>query len=141
MKVIITENYEEMSKKAAEIIIDVVKNNPQAILGLATGSSPIGTYQNMIKDHVENGTSYHKVEVALDKLVFKPGAAGLYYTGVFLFDEVVAENLTSGIALSTAQLSRVCRGCPIAQVLALFPFLAREGDTSHIALARVPGRQ
>ena len=50
MKVIITENYEEMSKKAAEILIDIVKNNPNAILGLATGSSPIGTYQNMIKE-------------------------------------------------------------------------------------------
>ena len=42
MKVIITENYEEMSKKAAEIIIELVKNNPNAILGLATGSSHIG---------------------------------------------------------------------------------------------------
>ena len=42
MKVIITENYDEMSKKAAEIMIDLVKKNPNAILGLATGSSPIG---------------------------------------------------------------------------------------------------
>ena len=51
MNVIITENYDEMSKKAAEIIINVVKNNPNAVLGLATGSSPIGTYKNMIEDH------------------------------------------------------------------------------------------
>ena len=70
MKVIITENYEEMSKKAAEIIIEVVKNNPSAVLGLATGSSPIGTYQNMIKDHKENGTSYKGVHtVNLDEYV------------------------------------------------------------------------
>ncbi len=70
MKVIITENYEEMSEKAAEIIIDVVKNNPSAVLGLATGSSPIGTYQNMIKDHKENGTSYKNVHtVNLDEYV------------------------------------------------------------------------
>ena len=54
MNVIITENYDEMSKKAAEIIIDIVKNNPNAILGLATGSSPIGTYKNMAKAY-ENG--------------------------------------------------------------------------------------
>ena len=51
MKVIITENYDEMSKKAAEIIIDLVKKNPNAILGLATGSSPIGTYKYMIEDY------------------------------------------------------------------------------------------
>ncbi len=70
MKVIITENYQEMSAKAAEIIIDVVKNNPNAILGLATGSSPIGTYQNMIKDCKENGTSYKNVKtVNLDEYV------------------------------------------------------------------------
>lgn len=70
MKVIVTENYEEMSKKAAEIIIDIVKNNPSAVLGLATGSSPIGTYQNMIKDYKENGTSYKGVHtVNLDEYV------------------------------------------------------------------------
>ena len=70
MQVIITENYEEMSKKAAKLIIGIVKNNPNAILGLATGSSPIGTYQNMIKDHKENGTSYKAVRtVNLDEYV------------------------------------------------------------------------
>jgi glucosamine-6-phosphate deaminase len=70
MKVIITENYEEMSKKAAEILIGIVKENPNAVLGLATGSSPIGAYQNMIKDHKENGTSYKGVHtVNLDEYV------------------------------------------------------------------------
>ena len=70
MKVIITENYEEMSKKAAEIIIEIVKNNPSAVLGLATGSSPIGVYQNMAKDYRENGTSYKGVTtVNLDEYV------------------------------------------------------------------------
>ena len=70
MKVIITENYEEMSKKAAEIMIELVKNNPNAVLGLATGSSPIGMYQNMAKDCKENGTSYKNVStVNLDEYV------------------------------------------------------------------------
>jgi glucosamine-6-phosphate deaminase len=70
MKVIVVENYEEMSAKAAEILTDIVKNNPKAVLGLATGSSPIGTYQNMAKDHKENGTSYQNVvTVNLDEYV------------------------------------------------------------------------
>ncbi len=70
MKVIVTENYQEMSDKAAQIIIDVIKANPNAVLGLATGTSPIGTYQNMIKDHKENGTSYKTVKtVNLDEYV------------------------------------------------------------------------
>ncbi len=70
MKVIITENYDEMSKKAAEIMIELVKNNPNAVLGLATGSSPIGMYQYMAKDCKENGTSYKNVSsVNLDEYV------------------------------------------------------------------------
>ena len=70
MKVIVVENYEEMSAKAAEILTNIVKNNPKAVLGLATGSSPIGTYQNMAKDHKENGTSYQDVvTVNLDEYV------------------------------------------------------------------------
>lgn len=57
-----------MSDKAAEIVIDVVKNKPDAVLGLATGSTPIGLYKNMIKDHKENGTSYKNVKtVNLDE--------------------------------------------------------------------------
>ena len=68
MKVIIIKNYEEMSSKAFEIMADVVKNNPDAVLGLATGSTPIGLYKNMIKDHNENGTSYKNIKtVNLDE--------------------------------------------------------------------------
>ena len=68
MKVIITKNYEEMSSKAFEIMADVVKNKPDAVLGLATGSTPIGLYKNMIKDHNENGTSYKNIKtVNLDE--------------------------------------------------------------------------
>ncbi|MEG0095147.1 MAG: glucosamine-6-phosphate deaminase [Erysipelotrichaceae bacterium] len=58
MKVIVVENYEEISKKAFEVMKEIVTSKPNAVLGLATGSSPIGLYENMIKDHTENHTSY-----------------------------------------------------------------------------------
>ncbi len=61
MKVIVTENYDEMSKQAAKIMIDVVKSNPKAVIGLATGSTPLGLYAEMIKDHKQNGTSYKDI--------------------------------------------------------------------------------
>lgn len=68
MKVIIAKNYDEVSQKAAEIVIDVVKNNPNAVLGLATGSTPLGLYAEMIKDHKQNGTSYKNIKtVNLDE--------------------------------------------------------------------------
>lgn len=106
MKVIVTENYEEMSKKAAEIIIGIVKNNPQAVLGLATGSSPIGTYQNMAKDHRENGTSYKDVRtVNLDEyvgLTADHDQSYAYFMRTNLFDHIDVKlentNLPSGSA-------------------------------------------
>lgn len=68
MKVIIAKNYDEANQKAAEIVIDVVKNNPNAVLGLATGSTPLGLYAEMIKDHKQNGTSYKNIKtVNLDE--------------------------------------------------------------------------
>ena len=62
MKVIVTENYDEMSEKAFKIVKEVVVNNKNAVLGLATGSTPLGLYAEMIKDHKENGTSYKNVK-------------------------------------------------------------------------------
>ena len=68
MKIIVTKDYEEMSATAAEIVLAVVKENPAALLGLATGSTPIGLYKNLIADHKKNGTSYKRVStVNLDE--------------------------------------------------------------------------
>ncbi|WAA11962.1 glucosamine-6-phosphate deaminase [Fervidibacillus halotolerans] len=61
MKLIQVRDYEEMSKKAADIVISYVKANPNAVLGLATGSTPTGLYKNLIEDHRKNGTSYKSV--------------------------------------------------------------------------------
>lgn len=61
MKVIIKENYDEVSYEAFKVMKEVLKN-PSATLGLATGSSPIGLYKNMIADHKENHTSYKDVK-------------------------------------------------------------------------------
>lgn len=60
-KIIITENYDELSKKAFEVMKEVVTSKERPVLGLATGSSPLGLYQNMIADHKENKTSYKNV--------------------------------------------------------------------------------
>ena len=106
MKVIVTKNYDEMSEKAAEILINVVKNNPSAVLGLATGSSPIGTYKNMIKDCKENGTSYKKVStVNLDEYVSlnkDHDQSYAYFMRTNLFDHIDIDqtntNLPCGVA-------------------------------------------
>ena len=70
MKIIKVKNYEEMSEEAFKVVLEVVKNNPEAVLGLATGSTPLGLYAKMIEDHKENGTSYAECRaVNLDEYV------------------------------------------------------------------------
>lgn len=61
MEIIICENYEEVSQKAAQIMLNVIKDKENAVIGLATGSTPIGLYQNLIKDHQDHQTSYESV--------------------------------------------------------------------------------
>lgn len=49
MRVIITVNYDEMSKKAAEIVKKQIKEKPNTVLGLATGSTPLVMYKHLIE--------------------------------------------------------------------------------------------
>ena len=68
MKIIVTKDYEELSTRAAKVMLEVVKANPYAVLGLATGTTPLGLYAHMIADHEKHGTSYaHVRTVNLDE--------------------------------------------------------------------------
>lgn len=49
MRLILCENYEEMSLQGAKIFASQIILKPDSILGLATGSTPVGLYQNLIK--------------------------------------------------------------------------------------------
>jgi len=51
MEVIIKNDYLEMSKCAAQKIGELVKNKPNCVIGLATGGTPIGTYEELITLH------------------------------------------------------------------------------------------
>ena len=62
MKVIVVKDYQAMSDLAAEIIANTIKANPSCTLGLATGSSPIGTYQNLVKDVKAGEISFKDVK-------------------------------------------------------------------------------
>ncbi|MDY2880757.1 MAG: glucosamine-6-phosphate deaminase [Candidatus Borkfalkiaceae bacterium] len=106
MKVIVTKNYEEMSKEAAKILLAVVKEKPDAVLGLATGSTPIGTYREMIADHEKNGTSYRRIRtVNLDEyagLDENSDQSYVYFMRKNLFDfldiDVANTNIENGKA-------------------------------------------
>ncbi len=61
MIIIKSQDYSEMSWKAAQIIAAQVTAKPDSVLGLATGSTPVGTYQELIRYHEEDGLSFNKV--------------------------------------------------------------------------------
>ena len=58
-KVITVKNADEAAVEAFKVMKDFLK--PGNVLGLATGSTPLGLYALMIKDHKENGTSYKDI--------------------------------------------------------------------------------
>ncbi len=69
----ITESYEAMSKEAAAIVADRIRRKPNLVLGLATGSTPLGLYQELIRMHNEEGLSFAKVTTFnLDEYVGLP---------------------------------------------------------------------
>lgn len=61
MQFIKVENYEQLSEKAAQIIADVVTAKPNCVLGLATGSSPVGTYKKLGEWNKEGKLDFSKV--------------------------------------------------------------------------------
>ena len=61
IKVSITKDYGEMSKRAARLIADSIRNKPNLVLGLATGSTPLGCYKELIRMHKEEGLNFSNV--------------------------------------------------------------------------------
>ncbi len=49
MEVVIKRTYDEMSKAAAQLVVDVLNTKPNAVLGMATGSTPLGLYQELVR--------------------------------------------------------------------------------------------
>ncbi|MBT9138796.1 MAG: Glucosamine-6-phosphate deaminase 1 [Syntrophomonadaceae bacterium] len=61
MEVVIKESYEQMSALGAEIVARIVRNKPRSVIGLATGSTPLGIYRELIRMHKDEGLSFFQV--------------------------------------------------------------------------------
>lgn len=95
MNIIRVANYEEMSKEAGKLIVEKVRANPCLSLGLATGSTPQGVYQYLIKDLKTNGTSYQKIRsINLDEYI------GLPITDPKSYHDFMRKNLFDHINMS-----------------------------------------
>ncbi|AOG60113.1 glucosamine-6-phosphate deaminase [Spiroplasma helicoides] len=62
MKLVIVKDYNELGKITGDFILEKVKQNPNVILGLATGSSPITTYEYIIEKTKENNIDWSGVK-------------------------------------------------------------------------------
>ena len=61
MKIIIASDKQKMSEIAADILASLIKEKPSAVLGLATGSTPLGIYQRLITKHQNEGLDFSKI--------------------------------------------------------------------------------
>ena len=73
MEVFIYDQYETMSKAAAQEVADVLNAKPNAVLGMATGSTPLGVYRELVKLHERGQVDFsHVTTFNLDEYVGLP---------------------------------------------------------------------
>ncbi|MFA5522745.1 MAG: glucosamine-6-phosphate deaminase [Tissierellales bacterium] len=61
MKIIIKDDYSQLSKHAAQLIAEQIRKKPNSVIGLATGGTPLGTYKELIRLHKEEGLDFSQV--------------------------------------------------------------------------------
>lgn len=92
MKFVCGTDYAQMSQMAAQIIADQVKEKPNCVLGLATGSSPVGTYKKLIEWYEQGELDFSDVSsVNLDEyrgLSADNDQSYRYFMNVNLFDHI-----------------------------------------------------
>jgi glucosamine-6-phosphate deaminase len=73
VEVVICKSYEELSKKAARVVADTLNTKPNAVLGMATGSSPLGLYKELVRMHRDESLDFSQATTFnLDEYVGLP---------------------------------------------------------------------
>lgn len=92
MRIIVAKDYKDMSRKAANIISAQIITKPNCVLGLATGSSPIGTYDQLVEWYEKGDLDFSQVSsVNLDEyrgLDHDHDQSYYYFMHEHLFDRV-----------------------------------------------------
>ena len=106
MRVYRAEDYKAMSRRAASIIAAQVMQKPNCVLGLATGSTPVGAYEQLVEWYKQGDLSFKEVSsVNLDEYLGLTGdhpQSYRYFMQKNLFDhvdiDVAKTNVPSGMA-------------------------------------------
>lgn len=108
MKVIIAKDYAEQSALGADIIEKIVREKPDCCIGLATGSSPVGMYQEMARRCREEGLDFSKAcTVNLDEYIgLEPthDQSYRYFMDSNLFDHINIDKKNTYVAKGTGDV-------------------------------------
>ena len=108
MKVIVAENYAAQCAAGADIIEKLVREQPDCRLGLATGSSPVGMYQELARRCREEGLDFSKVSsVNLDEYIgLEPthDQSYRYFMDTNLFDHINIDKANTYVAKGTGDI-------------------------------------
>ncbi|MCD7767076.1 MAG: glucosamine-6-phosphate deaminase [Lachnospiraceae bacterium] len=92
MRILSAKDYEQMSRKAADILSAQIILKPDSVLGLATGSSPVGTYQLLIDRYRRGELDFSQCRtVNLDEYVGLDDSSDqsyAYFMRKNLFDQI-----------------------------------------------------
>lgn len=109
MKIVVGTN-EEISKLIAEEFIKVVNKKPNAVLGLATGTSPIDVYANMAKANKEGRVSFKGVTTFnLDEYVGLEGTHNQsyrYFMNKHLFNNIDVDKKNTNVLLGVGDYKK-----------------------------------
>jgi len=61
MEIIVKDNPDQMRRSAATIVARVLNAKPNSVLGLATGSTPLGLYRELVRMHKDEGLDFSQV--------------------------------------------------------------------------------
>lgn len=99
MKVIIKNNYQEVSKIAAQYLLSTVKNKSDAVIGLPTGGTPLGMYSIAVNEFINNNISFKDVTTFnLDEYIRldRTNKSSYYYfmnKNLFSYIDIKTENI------------------------------------------------
>ncbi len=107
MKILVVKNYEEMSARAAEIFAEQIRQKPDSVLGLATGSTPEGLYGKLAEANAKGEVDFSAVRtVNLDEyypISHDNDQSYRYFMNKQLFDRVNINKANTFVPDGTAK--------------------------------------
>ncbi len=115
MKIVVVKNYDEMSRVSADLVADVLRAKPDCVLGMATGDTPIGMYQNLVKMYRAGELDFSRASsVNLDEyypITPDNDQSYRYFMNYHLFDHINIDKAKTAVPDGTVAAEEVDAFC------------------------------